>query len=135
MVAAYLFARRISVYRGSLHTFSRRCASCRRPIAAMADTLETQLQKLHIDQPDLPDCFPSLNPFDVYRIYISNILSDLSGVQPKIIYSALQRTATLDKGDLLLPVPALRIKGGKPCVLATRWADQVLTTDIPRSTV
>ncbi|KAF2004111.1 putative Arginyl-tRNA synthetase, cytoplasmic [Amniculicola lignicola CBS 123094] len=90
----------------------------------MDNLLETQLEKLQVEQPDFPECFPSLNPFDVYRIDIAQALSELSGVQPNTIYSLLQRTATLDKGDLLLPVPALRIKGEKPNVLASRWADQ-----------
>ena len=92
----------------------------------MDESLQTRLQKLHVQQPDIPECFPSLNPFDVYRIHLANALSEVTGVQPKTIYPLLQRTATLDKGDLLLPVPALRIKGERPDVLASRWADQVI---------
>ncbi|CAI6292652.1 unnamed protein product [Periconia digitata] len=124
MIATYLIARRLSVYRFSLHSSARRCVRHLAPLAVMADPPEAQFQKLHIDQPDLPDCFPALNPLDAYRIHISNTLSELSDVQPKTIYLALQRTSILDKGDLLLPVPALRIKGEQPNVLATRWADQ-----------
>lgn len=93
---------------------------------AMDDSFCTQLQKLHVQQPDIPGCFPSLNPFDFYRIHLANDLSELTGAQPKTIYPLLQRTSTLDKGDLLLPVPALRITGEKPDVLASRWADQVI---------
>lgn len=92
----------------------------------MDESLRIKLQKLHVQQPDIPDCFPSINPFDIYRIHLANNLSEVTGVQPKTIYPLLQRTATLDKGDLLLPVPALRIKGDKPDVLASRWADQVV---------
>ena len=41
------------------------------------------------------------------------------------ISSRLQWTQTQDKGDLMLPVPALRIKGKKPDELATEWAQKV----------
>jgi arginyl-tRNA synthetase len=92
----------------------------------MDDSVETRLQELHMDQPDLLGCFPSFNPFDVYRIDIANAIYKLSGVQPKTTFSILQRTSTLDKGDLLLPVPALRIKGEKPEMLANRCVDQVI---------
>lgn len=92
----------------------------------MDESLQTQLQKLQIQQPDIPECFPSLNPFDAYRIHLANTLSEITSVQSKTIYPLLQRSTSLDKGDLLLPVPALRIKGEKPDVLASRWADQVI---------
>lgn len=92
----------------------------------MHDSFHTGLQKLHTQQPDIPERFPSLNPFDVYRIHLANALSEVTGFQPKTIYPLLQRTATLDKGDLLLPVPACRIKEEKPDVLASRWAKQAI---------
>lgn len=95
-------------------------------MAATDESLQIQLQKLHIQRTDVPDCYPSLNPVDGYRIHLANTLSDVTGVEPKTIYPLLQRMATLDKGDLLLPVPALRIKGEKPDVLASRWVDQVI---------
>ncbi|KAF2251649.1 putative Arginyl-tRNA synthetase, cytoplasmic [Trematosphaeria pertusa] len=90
----------------------------------MDESLQAPLQKLHVQQPDISECFPSMNPFDVYRIHLANGLSEVTGVQPKTIYPLLQRTTTLDKGDLLLPVPALRIKGERPDMLASRWADE-----------
>ncbi|RMZ70184.1 hypothetical protein GMOD_00000244 [Pyrenophora seminiperda CCB06] len=93
-------------------------------MTTMDESLQTRLQKLDIQQPDIPECYPSLNPFDVYRIHLANVLSEVTGVQPKTIYPLLQRTATLDKGDLLLPVPALKVKGERPDVLASQWADQ-----------
>jgi arginyl-tRNA synthetase len=94
----------------------------------MDESLQTRLVQLHIQDPDVPDCFPARNPIDVYRIHLANALSEVTGVQPKAIFPLLQRTATLDKGDLVLAVPALRIKGEKPDVLTSRWADQVCRT-------
>ena len=75
-----------------------------------------------------PNCYPQLNPVDVYRSHITTILADITGADKSIIYPNLQWTMTLDKGDLILPVAALRIKGKKPNDLATEWAEKVATT-------
>jgi len=72
-----------------------------------------------------PDCHPEINPFDLYRAHLTNILADITGVDTKIIYPALNWTASLDKGDLTLAVPALRIKGKKPDELAAEWSAKV----------
>ncbi|KAL2177443.1 uncharacterized protein P884DRAFT_243547 [Thermothelomyces heterothallicus CBS 202.75] len=71
-----------------------------------------------------PNCHPEINPFDFYRAHIANVLSGITGVEPKIIYPALSWTSGLDKGDLMLAAPALRIKGQKPDELAQQWADK-----------
>jgi arginyl-tRNA synthetase len=94
----------------------------------MDGALQAELEMLDLHQPHLPECFPSQNPFDLYRLDISNALSEVTGIGAKTVYPLLQRTTTLDKGDLLLPVPALKIKGDKPDVLATRWAHEVIET-------
>ncbi|KAK8115402.1 Nucleotidylyl transferase [Apiospora kogelbergensis] len=70
-----------------------------------------------------PNCFPDINPTDIYRSHLTSILSSITGVDPKIVYPALQWTATLDKGDIVLPIPALRIKG-KPDVLGSEWVSK-----------
>lgn len=92
----------------------------------MAKVIQGQFQKLEIHEANSPTCFPRQTLFDAYRIHIANALSEVTAVQPHIIYPLLLRTSTLEKGDLLLPVPALRIKGERPDVLATRWAEQVI---------
>ena len=61
--------------------------------------------------------YPDLNPVDFYREHLSNILAPLVGLEPSFIYPRIQWTNTLDKGDLMLPVPALQIKGKKPQAL------------------
>jgi arginyl-tRNA synthetase len=79
-----------------------------------------------------PNCHPELNPFDFYRAHLSNILAGVTGVDTKIIYPALSWTSSLDKGDLILAAPALRVKGQKPDELVKQWAEKVGAQD-PRS--
>ncbi|KAF3354181.1 hypothetical protein VdG1_07646 [Verticillium dahliae VDG1] len=71
--------------------------------------LSSQLEKLNVGKLEaFPNSHPDLNPVDVYRSHIASLLHDVSGVEKSLIYNALQWTATLENGDLLLPVPALR---------------------------
>lgn len=88
--------------------------------------LSTKLSSLGLKDPlpSYPNCHPEVNPFDVYRAHITSILADVTGVDAAIIYPALAWTQTLDKGDLVLAVPALRVKGKKPGELATAWAEK-----------
>jgi arginyl-tRNA synthetase len=72
-----------------------------------------------------PNSSPEVNPIDIYRSHITDLLQQVTGVDPKIIYPALTWTSTLDKGDLTLAVPALRVKGKKPPELAAEWAEKV----------
>lgn len=69
--------------------------------------------------------FTAINPVDVYRAHISKELASLTGLKATEIYPRLQWTQTLDKGDLVLPVPALRIKGKKPNELAAELVEKV----------
>ena len=78
------------------------------------------------------ETYPELNPIDIYRSHITELLAPVAGVEPKVIHSALSWTATLDKGDLLLPVPALRMKGKKPKELAEELQDKVGTVMLLR---
>lgn len=69
--------------------------------------------------------YPTFNQFDIYRSHITELLAPITGADPKIIHSALQWTQVLDFGDLMLPVPALRLKGKKPDELAKEIAAKV----------
>ncbi|KAI9861764.1 MAG: hypothetical protein M1813_005113 [Trichoglossum hirsutum] len=91
-----------------------------------SDDLPLDLSSLGISQPlpHFPDTNPQLNPVDIFRCYLTEILAGLTGVDAKIVYPALAWTLTLDKGDLVLAVPALRIKGKKPDQLAAEWAEK-----------
>jgi arginyl-tRNA synthetase len=84
-----------------------------------------------------PKLHPEINPYDLYRAHISNIVSDITGVDSSIVYPAVQWTQGLDKGDFVLAAPALRIKGAKPDALAKEWAakfpenDPLIETPVP----
>lgn len=73
--------------------------------------------------PQAPNTYPSLNPYDIYRSHITELLAPITGADPKVILQSLQLPNTLDKGDLVLAVPALRLKGKKPPELALEFAE------------
>ncbi|KFY69895.1 hypothetical protein V499_09647 [Pseudogymnoascus sp. VKM F-103] len=91
---------------------------------ANADELATSLQSLGLkgSLDAYPNCYPEINPVDIYRAHITSILSEITGVDRSIVYPSLQWTQTLEKGDMVLPVAALRVKGKKPNELAEEWA-------------
>ncbi|KAI9741052.1 MAG: hypothetical protein M1834_002763 [Cirrosporium novae-zelandiae] len=82
------------------------------------------------DKSQFPNCYPSLNPVDRYRAHISEALGAITGVDAKTIYPKLLWTQTFDKGDLMLPVPALGVKGKKPTDLAKEWAEKFPESDL-----
>lgn len=91
------------------------------------ESLQSQLASLGISDP-LPiflDSNPTTNPVDVFRCYIADTLAPIGGVDGKLIYSALEWTQSFDKGDLILAIPRLRLKGKKPNEIATEWAKKV----------
>ncbi|PTB64091.1 arginyl-tRNA synthetase [Trichoderma citrinoviride] len=71
-----------------------------------------------------PQAHPEINPLDFYRAHLSNVLAGISGVDAQIVYPAINWTTGLDKGDFVLAVPALRLKGQKPDALASKWAEE-----------
>ncbi|KAK5991586.1 Arginyl-tRNA synthetase [Cladobotryum mycophilum] len=90
-----------------------------------ASGITSLLEKLSVSKLEsFPGCYPEINPVDIYRSHIASILQDVTGVEPTIIYNALQWTTGLDKGDLILAIPALRIKGKKPAELSAEWIDK-----------
>ena len=66
-----------------------------------------------------------LNPVDMYRTHIAETLAPITGVPASEILPRLQWTQTQDKGDVMLAVPALRIKGKKPAEQAIEFAGKV----------
>ncbi|ODV77590.1 arginyl-tRNA synthetase [Suhomyces tanzawaensis NRRL Y-17324] len=83
------------------------------------------LGKLGLSQPDSsaqPLSHPDYNVVDVMRNYITNELHNISEVSKDIIFQALDSPNTLDKGDLIIPVPRLRLKGVNPKEKAAEWA-------------
>lgn len=77
-----------------------------------------------------PNSYPSLNPVDIYREHIAERLGPIVDIKPSAVYPKLQWTQTLDKGDLVLPVPALQIKGKKPQQIAAEIGEKFPETDL-----
>lgn len=93
---------------------------------APSEQLTERLKLLSVTAiPEYTNCFPDSNPVDIYRAHLTSILTEVTGVDAKIVYPALQWTQTPDKGDLILAVPALRIKGKKLDELANEWIQKV----------
>jgi arginyl-tRNA synthetase len=104
-------AQLLTDYEGSLHPFW--------PSNAMA----------------FPNSYPCLNPVDIYREHISSILGPIVGIEPSEVYPKLQWTQTQDKGDLMLPIPALKIKGKKPQELAAEISEKFPNSDLVEARV
>ncbi|KAI1002459.1 Arginine--tRNA ligase, cytoplasmic [Podosphaera aphanis] len=85
---------------------------------------QLKLMGLIAPLPKYPNCYPEINAVDIYRAHLTSLLTEVTGVDSSIIYPALQWTQTLEKGDLVLPVPALRVKGKKPNELAADWIEK-----------
>lgn len=88
--------------------------------------LGERLSALQIDPRllDLPESHPEFNPVDIYRCFVSAHLANITGIDRNTIYTALQWTQSLERGDLILAVPRLRVKLGTPSELAKRWAEE-----------
>lgn len=87
--------------------------------------LTTRLEKLGISNfPTYSAAHPDLNPVDIFRSYISDELSKISGVSRELIYPALEYTSNPERGDMIIAVPRLRVKGAKPDVLAQEWVSK-----------
>jgi arginyl-tRNA synthetase len=74
-------------------------ASTSLPASVAALSLQSTDQRSEI-----PGCFPTLNPMDIYREHIATEISKNLGVPVEKIYARVAWTNTLDKGDLSLPV-------------------------------
>ncbi|KAL4933298.1 arginine--tRNA ligase [Aspergillus undulatus] len=97
------------------------------PLTAAVESLSLQTSS---DDSKFPNCYPSLNPVDIYREHIAETLGAATGIDTEKIYSRLAWTNTLDKGDLALPVAALQIKGKKPQELAVELAEKFPESDL-----
>jgi arginyl-tRNA synthetase len=94
-----------------------------RPAAAM-EALSNTLATLGLDTvPQEPNTHPALNPFDIYRSHITELLAGSSGLDKHVIYPTLSWTAKPEHGDLQLAVPALRVKK-KPDEMKA-WAQEL----------
>lgn len=90
----------------------------------MSSSIVSQLKKLSIEEPTkVAESHPDVNVVDLMRNYITQELAKISDVPAEQIYPALEWTNTLERGDLLIPVPRLvRKKGINPKEIAEEWA-------------
>lgn len=69
------------------------------------------------------------NPVDFYRQYIAEKLAPILSRKDSELVPLLQWTTTMDKGDLMFPVAALRIKGKPPQDLAKEVVESFPTSE------
>jgi len=94
---------------------------------ATPQSLAEEFSRLKLEQARFPNCYPEHNPLDAFKIHISERVGKIAGVEPAVVYPALQRARVPEQGDLNLAVPALRIKGAKPqdtgAKIVQEWTD------------
>lgn len=88
------------------------------PILTHFNSIRLHFYNRTVVKMNLPNYYPETNPVDIYREHVSKCLAPIVGLEPSFVYPRLSWTQTLDKGDLMLAVPALQIKGKKPQDLA-----------------
>ena len=93
------------------------------------DSIAKPMANLHVST-DAKAALAQSNPIDIYRYHISETLAPITGKPSREIYERLAWTQTFDKGDLGLPVPALRIQGKKPGELAVDFAEKYPESDL-----
>ncbi|CAG7946114.1 unnamed protein product [Penicillium nalgiovense] len=95
------------------------------PASVEALSLQSTAQKSQF-----ANCFPTLNPVDIYRQHIAEGLAKISDIDAQKIYPRIAWTSTLDKGDLSLPVASLQIKQKNPVELAKELASKFPASDL-----
>ena len=94
--------------------------------------LQSLLHTIGVDYSIPPSDFPQanvlINPIDIYRCYLATFIAKIVGCDAQLAYDALQWTTTLVKGDLVMVVPRLRLKGVQPNQLAIEIASKVFIT-------
>uniref|UniRef100_A0A0B7JSA2 arginine--tRNA ligase n=1 Tax=Bionectria ochroleuca TaxID=29856 RepID=A0A0B7JSA2_BIOOC len=70
---------------------------------------------------------PAPNPFDVYRIHVSQIISAITGASPEVVFPALQVARSLSEGDLILATAALQLADADPSqLIRNKFPESVL---------
>ena len=79
------------------------------------ETISDSLKQLGLSQPAaIEGTHPQYNVVDVFRNYIAEELHRISSVDKSIIIQALDTPKVLDQGDIIVPIPKLRLKGINP---------------------
>lgn len=81
-------------------------------------------QNSHTSRPKLSEKSEQVvYPLDTLREDISIVLNSISGIGRSLIVNALESTNSMDRGDLILPLP--KIKVADPVAIAKRWATEL----------
>ncbi|GMG28089.1 unnamed protein product [[Candida] boidinii] len=76
------------------------------------ETLTKTLNGLNLQVPqEIEGSYPQSNTVDLCRNYIAEELSKLAGVDKQLVFNGLDWSNTMDKGDLLIALPRLKLKG------------------------
>jgi len=95
-----------------IRTYHSRIQGTHTNMTDFKEDLSKQLSKLHLQAPEfIEGSYPEYNVVDLCRNYIAGQLSKLTGVDKKIAYDSLAWSIVLEKGDLIVPLPRLRLKG------------------------
>lgn len=83
------------------------------------ESLTGNLQKLNLALPPAVEgSYPQSNTVDLCRNYIAEQLSQLASVDKKVVFTALDSSSILENGDLIVPLPRLRMKGDLDAIAA-----------------
>lgn len=88
-------------------------------------SLQALVQNIYTQQGDFPGCYSDIDPFDLYRVHISTLLSQINGISAQTIYHLLQKSLSHEPCGLVLNVKLLKITNEKPQTLAERWSEHV----------
>ncbi|KAI5966321.1 SYR1 [Candida pseudojiufengensis] len=82
-----------------------------------------ELENLGLQQPStIKDSLPNYNIIDVFRNYISDELNRITEIDKETIFNSLDNSKLLDQGDLIIPIPKLKIKGINPNEKSKEWS-------------
>jgi hypothetical protein len=88
-------------------------------------SLQALVQNIYAQRGEFPRCYPDIDPFDLYRVHISTLLSQINGISAQTIFHLLQKSLSHEPCGLVLNVKSLKTTDEKPQALAERWSEHV----------
>ncbi|GMM49506.1 arginine--tRNA ligase [Starmerella bacillaris] len=101
--------------------------------APTIEQVANKLEKLGVhDFTAFPLANCAQNPLDIVRSYVCRELHKISGVDEKIIFPALEVPIDNKNGDLIVPIPRLRVPPKEHENLAREWSSSFPSGDASR---
>lgn len=99
------------------------------PSIGSVEDVQALLKDLGISEslPKFSAASVTTNPIDIFRSYVAEEMAKITGVDREIVYPALEWTQDMNKGDLIMAVPRLRLKGD-PKAMAADWVTKVCSS-------